>query len=392
MKICFVVSVYPRSQEDYEVPWLRKTVNYLREAGHDITIYAPSFKGLKSHEIDGCPVKRFRYFKASLETLTHDEGAPNKIHKFHYKFITLFYIFCGIFGLIRLHKKEKFDVLHIHWPAPHALFGFIAALFYKTKIVLSFYTASLMLVKRFPWVKLLLRFFIKNADEIISISTFTGDLTNSIYKRDMHIIPYGTTITPGLKTPKLIPNHRILSVGRVIERKGFSYLVEAMCEIRKKYNDATLTIIGGGPLRDELIALSKSLGVDECVSFSGKVSQEILEKHFSDCNVFVLPSIVDSKGDTEGLGVVLIEAMTYHKPVIGTDIGGIVDIVVHNKSGVLVPQRDSGALAGAVDTIFSDHKAAEKLALDGFDHIQRKFSWESVIDKFNSVYTSTRSL
>ncbi len=298
MKICFVVSVYPRSQEDSEVPWLRKTVNHLREAGHDVTIYAPSFRGLKSHTIDGCPVKRFRYFKASLETLTHDEGAPNKIHKFHYKFITLFYVLMGILGLIRLNGKEKFDVLHVHWPAPHALFAFVAVLFRKTKIVLSFYTASLMLVKRFPWVKPLLRFFIKNADEIISISTFTGDLANSIYKRDMHIIPYGTTISPEAMAPQLKPNHRILTVGRVIERKGFNYLIKAMPDIRKKYKDATLTIVGGGPLRDELAALSESLGVGNCVTLPGKVSQEVLENEFSECNVFVLPSIVDSKGDT----------------------------------------------------------------------------------------------
>lgn len=388
MKICHVVSVYPRSQEDSEVPWLRKSINKLRAEGHDITIYAPSFKGLKDHEIDGCPVKRFRYFFAGLETLTHDEGAPNKIHKFHYKLITLFYLFFGTLGLIRLHSKEKFDVLHVHWPAPHALFGFIASLFCKTKIVLSFYTASLMLVKRFPFVKHFLRFFIKHSDHVIAISQFTGKLVTDIYDRNLTIIPYGTTVSPEAETPKLLPNKKIISVGRVIERKGFKYLIDAMPSLLEKYPDATLQIIGGGPHRENLMTQAKELGIEEKVTLPGKVSQEDLEKAFNECNVFVLPSIVDSKGDTEGLGVVLIEAMTYHKPVIGTDTGGITDIVINDVSGIRVPQKDSKAIYNALDKLFSNHEYAKEIAEKGFEHVEKNFSWRSVIGKFNQVYES----
>ncbi len=388
MKICFVVSVYPREQNDSEVPWLRKTVNLLRDAGHDISIYVPSFRGLRSHEIDGCRVKRFRYFFSPWETLTHDEGAPNKIHKFHYKIITLFYFFFGTIGLMRFHGKEKFDILHVHWPAPHALFGFSALLVHKAKIVLSFYTASLMLVKRYPFVKHFLRFFIKRADAVIAISTFTGNLVNDIYTRSLHIIPYGTTIFPQVKPPPLVSNYRILSVGRMIERKGFEYLIKAMPIIKEKWPDASLTIAGGGPLRETLVSLKKSLNLDSCVDIPGKVSQETLEELFAECNVFVLSSIVDSKGDTEGLGVVLIEAMTYTKPVIATDIGGITDIVIDTETGLLIPQRDDASIAEAVNSIFSDHEYAQKLGIDGWQHIQEHFSWPSVITRFTNVYTS----
>ena len=388
MKICFIGSVYPRSHEDSEVPWLRKTVNLLREAGHEIVIFVPSFLGLKSHEIDGCRVQRFRYFLAPFETLTHDEGAPNKIHKFHYKIIMLFYFFFGTIGLMRFHRKERFDVLHVHWPAPHALFAYCASLICKAKIVLSFYTASLMLVKRFPFVKYLLRFFIKRADRVIAISTFTKNLVEDICDCPVTIIPYGTTISPRDELPPLEPNYKILSVGRIIERKGFAYLINAMPAILERFPDAELTIAGGGPLQQRLIDLSKSLKIDSRVSLPGKVSQETLENLFATCNVFILPSIVDSKGDTEGLGVVLIEAMTYGKPVIGTDIGGITDIIIHNKSGLLVPQRDAAAIANAVSAIFSNQNGAQKLGQQGYTHVHANFSWPSVISKFNEVYAA----
>jgi len=388
MKICFIGSVYPRSHEDSEVPWLRKTVNLLREAGHNVAVYVPSFRGLRSHEIDGCPVKRFRYFFARWETLTHDEGAPNKIHRFHYKFIMVFYFFFGTVGLIRFHRREKFDILHVHWPAPHALFAFFASMVCKTKIVLSFYTASLMLVKRFPFVKYLLRFFIRRADRVIAISTFTKNLVKDIYDCPITIIPYGTTISPKSEVPPLVPNRKILSVGRMIERKGFRYLIHAMPMVLNEWPDASLTIVGGGPVREDLIALCKSLGIEKQVSLPGKIPQEALEQLFAECNVFVLPSIVDKRGDTEGLGVVLIEAMTYHRPVIGTDIGGIVDIVINNETGLLVRQRDPQALADAIDAIFSDPENAKRMAENGYHHAQSQFSWQSVIKKFDAVYSS----
>jgi glycosyltransferase involved in cell wall biosynthesis len=388
MKICFVVSVYPRKQDDLEVPWLRKTVGYLCDAGYEVTVYAPSFRGIRSHEIDGCKVKRFRYFLAPWETLTHDEGAPNKIHKFHYKVITCFYIFFGILGLIRLHRKEKFDVLHVHWPFPHGLFGIAASWFHKTKIVLSFYAADLLLVKRYPFVKRFLVYFIRHADQVIGISTFTTGLVREMHDRPVHIIPYGATVAPRNTNTAITRPYHILSVGRVIERKGFEYLIKAMPDICKQWPDAHLTIAGGGPLRDSLVELSKSLGVQEKVALPGKVPQETLEKYFEECAVFVLPSIVDSKGDTEGLGVVLIEAMTYFKPVIGTDIGGIVDIIIHNETGILVPQRDPGAIEKAVNRILSEPALVKKLTEKGCEHVQKNFSWPSVIDRFKHVYDS----
>ena len=86
--------------------------------------------------------------------------------------------------------------------------------------------------------------------------------------------------------------------------------------------------------------------------------------------------------------MVLIEAMTYCKPVIGTDIGGITDIIINNKTGLLVPQRDPGAIAQAVSAIFSNQNNAQKLALRGFDYIQSNFSWSTVINRFNAIYKS----
>jgi len=386
MKICFISSVFPRSESDSEVPWLRILVKRLRERGNDISVYVPSFRGLKSHTIEGIPVRRFRYFFAPWETLTHDEGAPNKIHKFHYKVMSVLYIMAGTLGLLRLHAKERFDVLHVHWPFPHGIFAFVARILTPAKIALTFYGADMLLIRKYGFVKHFLRYFIKRADAVIAISSFTGNEVRAVYDRPMHIVPYGTTISPKSSLPAHTPGHSVLSVGRMIERKGFPYLVQAMPLVIAKYPDASLTIVGGGPMHAELVALRDSLGLGASIDLPGKITNEELENRFASADVFALPSIVDSKGDTEGLGVVIIEALTYGKPVVATDIGGIVDIIEPGVTGLLVPQRDPRALAKAIIQTFADPAQARQYAQAGLAHVQRNFSWENIVAKMESIY------
>ena len=80
-RILVITSTYPRHDTDYAVPWMREIHRQLKEEGNEITVMAPSYKGLKSHTLDGIKVKRFRYAPASIETLTHEEGATYKVRK-----------------------------------------------------------------------------------------------------------------------------------------------------------------------------------------------------------------------------------------------------------------------------------------------------------------------
>ena len=388
MKVCIVTSVYPRHAADSEVPWLRKTVGLLKEQGVDISVFAPSFQGLSDHDIDGVSVKRFRYAPKNLETLTHDEGAPNKIQKFHYKLLSITYIIAGIFNLIVHHRREKFDILHIHWPFPHGLFGLIARVFCPAKVVLSFYGAELLLIHKYPFVEPFLRFFIKRADAVVAISSYTASKVTDIQPCDFTLIPYGAAAVEVTNDVKTDPHH-LFSVGRAVERKGFPYLIQAMPIIRQKWPDAHLTIAGGGggTILEDLRQLAKELGTESYVNITGKVSGETLQEIFIAGSVFVLPAIVDSRGDTEGLGVVLIEAIDNNCVIVGSNVGGIPDICIHEQTGLLVPQKDPQAIADAADRLFSDPELQEKLRIGSRKHVAEQFSWESVVAKMNSVYT-----
>ena len=101
-----------------------------------------------------------------------------------------------------------------------------------------------------------------------------------------------------------------------------------------------VAITGDGDQRERLEALSRSLGLEKVVQFLGFLGNERLAEEYARCNVWVNPSIIDERGDTEGLGVGAIEAYSYGKPVVSSNVGGIPDAVRHRITGLLVPEKD----------------------------------------------------
>jgi len=127
------------------------------------------------------------------------------------------------------------------------------------------------------------------------------------------------------------------------------------------------------------------------VSFHGVVSNEQLEQLYRDADVFVLPSIVDARGDTEGLGIVLVEALAFRTPVVACDVGGIADVIRHGETGLLVAEKDADALAAAVLQLLDNPELAQRLVNAGMAHAQSYFDWERIIDSLSQVYRSAIS-
>jgi glycosyltransferase involved in cell wall biosynthesis len=130
----------------------------------------------------------------------------------------------------------------------------------------------------------------------------------------------------------------------------------------------------------------RELGLEQVVSFLGFVSKEELADEYANCDIFVLPAIVDSKGDTEGLGVVLIEALAYAKPVVATNVGGIPDVITSGQTGQLVPEKDVRSLAHAILSVLANPELFAEMGLKGLEDIQTRFSWESIVPMWDRVF------
>ena len=408
MKVLVIGSVYPRFQEDAEVPWLRTSIAHLKKAGVEIQVLAPAYKGLKSHDIDGTHVNRFRYAPASWEILTHEEGAPSKMaSKPWLQLLAIPYIINGFFQCIRICRKWRPDVIHAHWPFPHAYIALGAAKLFKIPLVLNFHGAELLLIRKKKWVKPLLKFAIGQAQAIFANSSFTAGKIKALRNVDVEWSPYGTTLegaslplasaadaasatpssggTPQRPEPHAINNKfKILFVGRHIERKGICYLIEAAKYLpRDKFE---IRIVGVGDLTEQLKQQAAAVNDGAEIIFTGKLSPEDLANEYKTANVFTLPAIVDHKGDTEGLGVVLIEAMELGLPIIASNVGGIPDVVVDGESGILVPEKDPAALADAFKRLEADPTLIQKLLAGARNRIDKCFTWDGIIERQVEVY------
>jgi len=387
MKVLIVCSVFPRFQTDSEVPWLRQSVSHLHARnGVEVSVFAPSFKGLRTHTIDGVKVQRFRYFFAPLESLTHDEGAPTKIKKWYYKLITLSYILSGTVQLCRLQRRERFDVLHVHWPFPHGFFAIAAKLFAPARLVFNFHGAGLNLCRRFFFVKPAIVFLLRFADAVVANSSHTKAQIQALQAdKEVAVIGYGTTID-AVAQPLSKNSREIIAVGRLIERKGFSYLLQAMPKVIAHYPDVHLNLVGKGPLLAPLQKQVQQLSLQNHVTLTGRISDQQLQKLYQQAALFVLPAIVDSRGDTEGLGVVLIEAISAGCAIVASNVGGIVDVVIHEQTGLLAEQKNPEHLAEQIVRLLSDPKLAQTCRSGASEHARRLYGWQNITDSLLALY------
>lgn len=393
MRILHVVTAFPRYPQDVISPWLVELLKRLQARGHEVEVFTSAYKGGGGNKFAGIPVHRFRYFPARGEDLTHEEGAADRMGRsWRHKVLPAFYLAAGLPAIWRLCRQRSYDIIHVHWPLPHMVFGWAAkrGSGKRTRIVTTWYGIELR------WVKSSLRFLkgfvrraLRTSDEVVAISSATAREIESIEPVPVRVIPYGVGF-PEISASAARSSDgpfTILFVGGLLERKGVTFLVDAVRRLPPRLR-WKLVLVGEGPDLPDLEAQARAGGIADRVEFRGQVSSGELHAAYAAASVFVLPAVVDQRGDTEGLGVVLLEAMNYHLPVIGSALGGIPDIVLHEQTGLLVPQKDPQALADALLRLADDSGLATQLAEAGHRYALEHFSWPVITDRWEECYAA----
>jgi colanic acid/amylovoran biosynthesis glycosyltransferase len=166
----------------------------------------------------------------------------------------------------------------------------------------------------------------------------------------------------------------IVSVGRLIPKKGFEVLIRSIAHLVGDGNRVLCWIIGGGPLHDHLDRLIEELGLGECVKLLGAMANDEVRRTLQDADLFVLPCRIDASGDRDGIPVSLMEAMAAGVPVISGDLPAIRELVMHEQTGLLVPPDDNRALADAIRRLLNDSLLRCSLGAQGRDWVEQEFS------------------
>jgi glycosyltransferase involved in cell wall biosynthesis len=319
--------------------------------GHEVLVVTGGGRGLRSREVvNGVEVARVSRV-ASKDRATHNALA-----------MLMYLVFGAFYLLTRRRRLKEFDVINTHFALPTGPLGWLAARMLSLPQVLTIIGGDIYDPSKrgsphrhWHW-RVVNRWLMRSADRIIAISSDTKRRAVEHYgiRAPIEVSNYGflpaSAAAAGPPRPK--GTFQLVAVGRLVERKGFEYLIRAMPLLPSEVH---LWIIGDGPLADSLTALARDLAVDDRVALLGYLPPSEILAHLHSADCFVLSSL------HEGLGIVVQEAMYSGLPVVATDNGGQVDLITHERNGLLVPVADPRALADAIGRIVTDPALARSM-------------------------------
>jgi phosphatidylinositol alpha-1,6-mannosyltransferase len=233
------------------------------------------------------------------------------------------------------------------------------------------------LAAQYRWHRNFFNYILSKAAPLITISQNNAEILRDLVSRNPAIV------YPGTDPTKFFPvdnkkDHPIvlLSVGRLIPRKGMDLVLEALPKVLKQCPDMIYKIVGDGPDRSRLEQLSLELGVDEAVDFLGYAENGDLPSIYQSADIFVLPSReMKDESSIEGFGIVYLEASACGLPVIAGRSGGAVEAVIEGETGILVDPYDSEILGEAIIYLIDDPDRRARMGMAGREWVVREMNW-----------------
>ncbi len=397
--LCYRGNPYSGGQGIY----LKYIAEEMARQGHEVHAivgppYPDTMKGVVVHEIHN----RNYFVRKKLDIIDPDDpfailsplnfyeymssrtGAFSEISAFGYRAFNL---------LKKLNRSVRFDIIHDNQSVGYGLlmmkaFGapVVATIHHPLSIDLVNvlertirFKNKLKTVMFYP--TLMQSFVSKRLDHIITVS----EDSKAAIERDFGVpAAMQTVIYNGIDRTVFRPlggvkkrKGNIIFVGNVEDgKKGFAYLLKAMPMID---TGVTLTVVdGGAPHRNVTDRLMKKLGLEGRVEFTGKTSTEELVRLYGRAELAVVPSVY------EGFGLPAAEAMSCGVPVVSSDGGALPEVV--GDAGVVVPARDDGAIAVAVNGLFADRARLRSLSAAGIERVRDRFNWRKAVDEMVRLY------
>ncbi len=394
-KLLITTSTFPRWQHDTDPPFVFELARRLT-GSFDVTVLAPGYPGaLGSEEVAGLRVHRFRYFFKKLELLAGSEGILPTLKKNPLFYLLVpFFLLGELAALIKLSRKIKPDIIHAHWIIPQ---GFIAALAKRVTgvpYVVTTHGGDIYGMQG-KFASVLKRYALRHASHTTVVSR---DIRETIRKKfgeeiPTEIVPMGvnselfhpTQKSKALREKYGIAGPFLLFVGRLTEKKGVKYLIEAMPEVVKKFPAVILLVVGTGEQRLKLERQVHSFGIEKNVIFAGAIPNRELPAYFATADIFIGPSIQAEGGDTEGFGLTFVEAAMSGCSVVATDVGGISDIIKDGETGFLVPEKDPHAIGAVLLKILQQNTSVSIVKEHTRKQMVQKFDWQAIADRYAAI-------
>lgn len=380
-KLLVTGSTFPRWANDTEPRFILDYAKAMTKY-YDVTVLVPGAVGAKEEEeLEGVHVIRYHYFPIhKFETLCYPGAIVPRIKQKKVRILLVPFLLLSLHHQLKKRSKE-FDVVHAHWLIPQ---GIMQMSVKDTPYIVTGHGGDVTSLNKGILKSMKLK-CLERAKAITVVSDALQDYVKQLYpNQKTSIIPMGCDVS------RFSSEHRkenffgqgdrkvVLFVGRLAEKKGVTYLIDAM----KKVDNAVLVIVGKGDLEPGLRQQAEALG--DKVVFAGPKTHDELPEIYASADVFVAPSVTAADGDKEGFGLVILEAMASGVPVVASRSGGIVDIVKDEENGLLCDEKDVEKLSVNISRVLEDEALSAKLKTAA-GHTVEQYSYDNISKRYNDI-------
>jgi phosphatidylinositol alpha-1,6-mannosyltransferase len=290
-------------------------------------------------------------------------------------------------------RRHHATVMHGHWVIPGGITAAIAAP--RLPLVVSLHGSDVYVAERLAAARTAARhafaragFVTACSDDLARRAVALGAAADRI-----ETVPYGvdttrfgpnSTARSARRKQLGLADHvpLCLAAGRLVHKKGFEYLIDAVAKVPQ----LVLAIAGEGTLDEALRTQAQTKGVASRVRFLGNQPQDTVGEYFAAADLICAPSIRDDSGNVDGLPNVVLEAMASGTPLITTAAGGIGSVVEHERTGLVVAERDPAAIGRAIQQLLANPVMAHDLGRAARAAVERRFGWDRVAARFEAAY------
>lgn len=295
-------------------------------------------------------------------------------------------------------RRHRATVMHGHWVIPGGVTAAAAAP--ELPLVISLHGSDVYVAETFPPARVAARRALRRAGFVTACSDDLARRAEALGadRTRLETVPYGVDTTRFRPDPAARAARRraigvgdgvalVVMAGRLVRKKGFEYAIDALTRLPDVGAGVVLAIAGAGSLDQELRERARAAGVEQRVRFLGDRTQDQVGEHFAAADVILVPSVRDDSGNVDGLPNVVLEALASGTPLVTTTAGGIGAVVEDGRTALVVPERDSMALAAAIRRILSDRTTSERIGSAARALVEARFGWGRVAERFEAAYT-----
>lgn len=297
----------------------------------------------------------------------------------------------------RVIRAHGATVIHAHWVIPGGATAAAAA--GRLPIVVSLHGSDLFVAERNPLVRVAARAAFRRADRVTACSGELHRRALALGADDART----ETLLHGVDVDRFAPDRDVrrriraahglgddaeivFAVGRLVRKKGFEYLVDAVARLAPRRPALRLVLAGSGDLDDELRARAAAGGIAGRVTWLGAISHDAVADWLAAADVAAAPSVVDDAGNVDGLPNTILEALATGTPVVATHAGGIASVAVDRETALVVPERDAAGLAAALEELLNDPALGAAIGRAARERMRTEHTWERVAKRFETAY------